>query len=716
MNFEQNPNFLKNKYDLHKTPEVKSASFRTEKRRDEKVPQKPEAQIQNYLDRFKEIIDRPDEHKREQGLEALKKVLSNNLVIKREDIPESYFKNQQRLAREQGHGNIEIEEDQRNQLSEVIITDQKSSLDNWIDYLSSPDAMYPDWLKYYTFRSISQIGKYDKEKKEFSKRTKNTTEPFPDINREALAYVLDAIEKKYQPQVKQQKETDEEQRGLAGGLLTEEEKQARQEEQKKFAQILQSENFAKLYAWAIDKVTPASKERLKNIEGRWIKYNKNSDHLPLVKSLQGHGTGWCTAGESTARAQLEGGDFYVYYSNDEKNNSNIPRVAIRMNGNNIGEVRGIAPDQNLDPYISPAVDEKLLEFGSEGKKYQKKSSDMKKLTEIDNRFKKGGELDKEDLRFLHQVDSKINGFGYKDDPRVKEILNGRDTRSDLPNVFGCRPEQISFTKKEALNGDIVFHCGDLDLSSLKSANGLKLPNSVGGYLDLSGLTSTEDLKLPDSIGENLDLSSLKSANGLKFPDSIGGDLYLSSLTSANGLKLPDSISGSLGLSSLTSANGLKLPDSIGGGLDLSGLTSAEGLKLPDSIGGYLNLRNLKSTDGLELPNSIGGYLSLEGLTSANGLKLPDSISGYLNLERLTSVDGLELPDSIGGFLNLDGLTSANGLKLPDSIGGNLHLNGLTSTNGLELPDLIDGGLYLSGLTSADKQKLREKYPNLADKI
>ncbi|KKN03953.1 hypothetical protein LCGC14_1102490 [marine sediment metagenome] len=110
--------------------------------------------------------------------------------------------------------------------------------------------------------------------------------------------------------------------------------------------------------------------------------------------------------------------------------------------------------------------------------------------------------------------------------------------------------------------------------------------------------------------ENLDLAGLTSAEGLKLPGSIGGWLYLNGLTSAEGLKLPGSIRGGLDLAGLTSAEGLKLPGSIGGWLDLAGLTSAEGLKLPGSIGGGLNLNGLTSAEGLKLPGSIGGGLYL----------------------------------------------------------------------------------------------------------
>jgi hypothetical protein len=122
---------------LHNTPEVEAAAKRTEIRTGEEVLQNPADRI--YLDRFKEIIDRKNPEKRERGMEALKYVLHDKFVIKPDEIPESHFENQRRLAREQGQGDIEITQEMRDQLSEVVLTDQESSLDNWIDYLSSDD-------------------------------------------------------------------------------------------------------------------------------------------------------------------------------------------------------------------------------------------------------------------------------------------------------------------------------------------------------------------------------------------------------------------------------------------------------------------------------------------------------------------------------------------------------------------------------------------------
>ena len=432
--------FLKEKYDLHNSPEVESAAERTEIRTDEKVPQNPADRIQNYLDRFTEILERKDPDKREHGIEALKRLIYSKFVITPEEIPEGYFENQRRLAREQGHGDIEVTRDMREQLAEVIVADQRSSLDTWVDYLSSSDATYPDWLKYYAMRSILGMGEYDKERGAFTKRSTGTTKPFPDLNREALAYVLDAIEKKY--------------KGEKVNFAALE-----QEDKVKFEKLLQGENFAKLYAWAIDKTAPSEKNLLTITEGKWVKYPQGAEHMPLVESLQGHGTGWCTAGESTAEAQLRGGDFYVYYSLDQEGNPTVPRAAIRMQGDGIGEVRGIADQQNLDPYISEVVQAKLKDF-PDGKAYEKKAHDMKVLTGIERKVQKGEQLDKDDLILLYEINAPIEGFGYQKDPRIEELRAKRDPIEDMPIVFECSEDQI-VTKVEDINAETKAYVGQL---------------------------------------------------------------------------------------------------------------------------------------------------------------------------------------------------------------------------------------------------------------
>ena len=54
----------------------------------------------------------------------------------------------------------------------------------------------------------------------------------------------------------------------------------------------------------------------------------------------------------------------------------------------------------------------------------------------------------------------------------------------------------------------IVHEGDLDLSHLTTAEGLKLPEHVGRNLYLRGLTTAEGLKLPLHVGGDIHLWSL----------------------------------------------------------------------------------------------------------------------------------------------------------------------------------------------------------------
>lgn len=194
------------------------------------------------------------------------------------------------------------------------------------------------------------------------------------------------------------------------------------------------EDFGKLYAYAINEVIPITKSEREIIEGQWVKYEKGSNYKRLYDSLQGHGTGWCTAGgEETARGHLRGGDFYVYYSNDLNGNAVNPRIAIRMKGDRIAEIRGVDGNQEIDAQISISgvLEEKLKEFGDEGDRYKQKVEDMKRVTKIERKISQGIDLTKEDIKFIYESDRDIEGFGRGKDPRIGKILSKRDIEKDF---------------------------------------------------------------------------------------------------------------------------------------------------------------------------------------------------------------------------------------------------------------------------------------------
>ena len=605
---------------------------------------KAEEKIRKYISRLEHAHELSK--KNEHSLELLKKFYYDKYLIK--ELPESYVNHQKEIARKEGYGNVYVSDEMKQEMLDQIRKNQKSTLDLWIDYFISEDSMYPAWFKVYAFKGMLDLSSFNKEKQEFGKRTNKTTFPFVDLNMEALSKVYDILKS----EIGENNVTDEEIEVLSKG-----------------------ESFKKLYTYYL------TKQDLKVIkddetDGIWVKYDMGSDYMPLWESLQGKNTGWCTAGKETAKTQLNGGDFYVYYTKDENNEYKNPRIAIRMDGTNkIGEVRGTSINQNLESNMEQILDKKLEEFPDRDK-YKKKVHDMKLLALIEEKQKNNQELSLDDLKFLYEVDSEIKGFGYEKDPRIEEIISKRDKRKDFAFAYGVNEDEIAFSREEwEENKDrIKVYYGNLNLNSLTSAEGLVLPDIINGGLYLDRLTSAKGLVLPNTIEGCLSLSGLTSAEGLELSNTMNGYLYLDRLTSAKGLKLPDTINGSLYLKGLTSAEGLVLPNIINGDLNLSGLTSAKGLKLPDTINGSLYLDSLTSAKGLVLPNTIEGCLSLRGLISAEGLVLPDTINGSLDLDSLTSAKGLVLSNTIKGYLYLYNLTSAEGLILPISLFVRVHSN------------------------------------------
>lgn len=452
---------------LHVNPIVERVTHRTQALSGSKL-QSPVSRVQAWIDYLTQFTNRAQ--RSERSLSLLKESLYNTYVIKPEDVPQSYFDFQVRLARERGHGDITLDQKQKQALIDNIIKDQKSSLDTWTEYLVSPDtAMYPMWIKHWMFTGMSKLSKYDIDKGTFGNRDKGTVAPFPELNREALALSVDMI-------LKHLNKNDL-------GDLNSPEIQA----------AVQSLNFGRIYGQVLFRLGVGREGQFKTNQGRWVIYPKGSDHMPLFKSLEGKNTGWCTAAEATAKKHLEAGDFHVYYSLDDAGQPTVPRVAVRMEGTEIAEVRGVATEQNLDPKIiqGEVVSNKMKEFGTRGEVYLQKDADMKQLTEIDRRYQRGLELTKEDLRFLYEVDRNIQGFGYNKDPRIDAVLKNRNWKRDIVFIFDgkYKEEEISNSPEDimASSGKIKVFRGDIKSFSPKMKEGVILPEVVLGDIDLSSL-------------------------------------------------------------------------------------------------------------------------------------------------------------------------------------------------------------------------------------
>lgn len=448
-----------------------------EKRATESVSQKPADKIANWL----KVIEKTHMGHTDDPrvLERIKESYYEEYTIKPENILQSYWNLQGEIAVNEGrkqdliNGGVLIEEttlpgqdgnqiqkrsyifpqNLKEEAARNIVSNQKQCLEKWIDYLTSDDATYPMWAKYWTFRSIVKMGKLEKTedgKARFATREKGTVSSFPVLNQRVLAQTIDVMSTRLEERGKLKGEQKP-----VGNLST-------TLSDADFQQLLSTEDFSRLYAQFLAEIPQYTTQGLGETRGRWVEYEQGSDPRQLVESLEGHPLEWCTADYDTAKIQLQGGDFYIYYSIDEEGNFIIPRLAIRMEGNRIAEPpRGIAPKQNLDPYISDVLEKKLVEFGLEGEAFKKRAADMKRLTAIEHKVLTKQDLDTSDLVFIYEINSPIEGFGYEKDPRIGELRSQRNSEEEMPIVFGCSRDQIACSISQ-IHADTKAYVGKLE--------------------------------------------------------------------------------------------------------------------------------------------------------------------------------------------------------------------------------------------------------------
>jgi hypothetical protein len=359
-------------------------------------------------------------------------------VIAAEDIPESYLAHRQRVgARGQGQYMTPLTPQARQRIIEGVQADQRESLKRWAAHFGN-SVEYPVWFKHYVWEAIGSMGLYDKARDEFHTRSRSTAAPYPELNKEALAYVYKNLD---HARIQQDHVEDDQLRAL-----------------------LENGNFNKLYAHAIREVTAETMARRKVIDGSWKTFPRSSiDGIArlLSNSMQGYGTGWCVVGGSVARERLEDGAIYVYRTKDREGKDTIPRVAVRMEGARIAEVRGVNGDQDVEAAMADIAIERIR--GLPGWEiYADKAEDVKQLAAIEQRvgMDNNVQLPPDDIRFLYEIDREIEGFGQGRDSRIAALKRLRGDR-DRAEVARILPEAIrgqlasAYNAYESLMGDLT---------------------------------------------------------------------------------------------------------------------------------------------------------------------------------------------------------------------------------------------------------------------
>ena len=316
------------------------------------------------------------------------------------------------------------------------------------------------------------------------------------------------------------------------------------------------ENFKELYYAGVAEfnnvVRETSEITLKNVNtygmGKWIKFDgrasdsKNyAENVIKLKTLV-QDTPWCT--KTLASTQLEQGDFYVFIDNDNK-----PHIAVKMNGNEIDEVRGIKNGnaQELEEeYRDVAIS--FLENNKDiknGKNWLDKEEWNKRLIRYSKEIEDGTFNSEETPKLIEDLLHSDYRSHFNANSNLEELKKLPKIKKYLAEYYNCTEEKIcvgDYIPKEETrcpykvilgNADFrysnVTNLGDLQkiegnaIFSFSKITNLGKLQSIGGsaYFEDSNITNLEKLQI---IGKGAYFSDSEITN-LGELQSIGGNAH-----------------------------------------------------------------------------------------------------------------------------------------------------------------------------------------------
>ena len=402
--------------------QIVDSSFEKFRKTGEKlVGKNDERRVDAYLERLNRGIEKygTDYENR------LWRMTEDSLIIDADNIPESYWKTQEQILRDNGQDR-ELGDHEKSVLAEDIQKKQRESLKSWTNYLSHEDCPYPTWFKVYAINGVSKMGVFDKAKKVYKKRDKDSVAPYPHFNAAVLGKVYSAISDFY---------------GIDTGTdLANSPADAGNDDTRKaeLSALVKSGNFNKLYSKLLlsEKVIMKTPEKTEDIKGEWIEY-KLGEEEKLAEAADG--TPWCIASPAVGRSYLTTGRYGQSYGDSGVENDakfilfhlydNDGRLAdnacasVRLNTDGeVDEISGLNDGQALEDSLVPIVEEKVRSLPG-GEKFLRRFADKNKLIAIDCKMQSGAEITNDEFRFIWELDRPIEGLDTYNarDPRIDEF-------------------------------------------------------------------------------------------------------------------------------------------------------------------------------------------------------------------------------------------------------------------------------------------------------
>ena len=412
-----------------KYKDIVESSFNKASQNKEKLPGKNnERRNFAYLSRLDRIIKKHGDKAEQKIWEAS----AESVVMDFEDIPDSYWKQQEQILRDNGQGR-ELSRSEKEILADDLIEKQRESITSWTNYLGDKNCPYPLWFKVYAFDGISKMSNaLNLDDANYDRRDHTTALSFPKLNAEILAKVYRQINDFYG--------------------VDKEDWLKKNSDDEKLVSLVKSANFPKLYAKELldTKVILKTPERAEDVHGDWFEY-KLGDEEEIADLAEG--TRWCVVDPNVAHNYLTYGQFinpgednnyddddwedddqteypeakFIIFRLEDPNSPGVyasnGSASIRLDPDGmVAEVSGLGEGQAIEDALVPTVKKKTLSLPG-GEKYLQKFDDKQTLIRLDKKMKKGQDLTKEELSFLYELDRPIATLDTynRRDPRIPEL-------------------------------------------------------------------------------------------------------------------------------------------------------------------------------------------------------------------------------------------------------------------------------------------------------
>jgi hypothetical protein len=434
-----------------------------------------------------------------------KNLLENytDYIINEDSEGVTFFIENNIKALKRGGSSLEVIEKEREKLTNEferlkIIQDfantQREALDKWVDYLGQSD--YPQAFLYLMLKTILNYN-YDLKLNKLFDRTNQTTRNITPFDAGTLADLFYSN---------------------SNYLLQD------------YAQLM-SENSQKILN---------SKEVIDETEsGKWIKFNGGSKTPPSEIEKNGkqlmqlvQNTYWCT--KSAGGDQLKGGDFYVYVT--EIGGEVLPQIAVRMNENEVGELRGNeSSSQDLSAESLPVARNFLTKNipNNSGKRWLDSIEYNERCVEMGNRFEQEGLYENfisDYLELLSQKSKYKVDYGENGNV-VGMVTKFEEAKERLPNEYYERGDiESNYLMLSPLTKYFIGNLNRYEMQTLSSQN-INLSDLsnwklkyISGSFDCADIVT--NLGNIEFIGDDLTLSQI--TNDFGSVKHIGGRFEMGS--------------------------------------------------------------------------------------------------------------------------------------------------------------------------------------------